>query len=50
MLKREGGVHTPPELEVESSPVSANGSTLFRFWIAELAISCIVSTSHNNRT
>jgi hypothetical protein len=31
-----GGVLTPPE-ELLSSPVSAKGSILFRFWIAELA-------------
>jgi hypothetical protein len=28
---------TPPEPEVESSPVSAKGSNFCRFWIAELA-------------
>jgi len=33
-----GGHLTPPEPEVESSPVSAKGSNLFRFWIAELAV------------
>ena len=32
------GKLTPPEPEVESSPVSAKGSNLFRFWIAELAV------------
>ena len=36
-VEREGGL-TPPEPEVESSPVSAKGSNLFRFWIAELAV------------
>jgi len=28
---------TPPDPEVESSPVSAKGSNFCRFWIAELA-------------
>jgi hypothetical protein len=34
---------TPPEPEVESSPVSAKGSNFCRFWIAELATQSPVS-------
>jgi hypothetical protein len=37
-LEEWWGEHTPPEPEVESSPVSAKGSNFCRFWIAELAV------------